>query len=204
MPCIAVSQDQVASLSPLEADIKDVFYRPWHSLSDYERQYGAWLDQYSKRSGPYNVHMADVDALTWAGVGHPDLDDATPLKVSSSTTDLYKSIKVQLWFMGGPPAAVDVERGLWDYKGFREVGELSKDAPKYLQNLFCKTTKLLLAWGMRLEITFPPSATETARDSFLASLMFPFQQDEQNKDMYFSQTGGDTYPILLAALATNV
>jgi hypothetical protein len=106
--------------------------------------------------------------------------------------------------MGGMPAAVDVERGLWDYKGFRDLGNLSEDAPAYLREKFCRTTKLLLAWGMCLEITFPASVFVTDRRSFLSSLRFPFQQDPQNKDMYFSQTGGDTYPILLAALATIV
>lgn len=68
MPCIALSQDQVTAPRPLQADTKDVFYRPWHSLSDYERQYGEWLSQYKKLSGPYDVHMAELGTLTWAGL----------------------------------------------------------------------------------------------------------------------------------------
>jgi hypothetical protein len=106
--------------------------------------------------------------------------------------------------MGRTRATVDVERGLWDYKGFRDLGNLSEDAPSHLREKFRKTTKLLLAWGMRLETTFPSSLSATDRKSFPSSLRFPFQQDPQNKDMYFSQTGGDTYPILLAALVTMV
>jgi hypothetical protein len=148
--------------------------------------------------------MAELDTLTWARLGHPDMDAAKPLNINPNTVALHKSINIQLWFMGGTPAAVDVERGLWDYKGFRDLGILSEDAPSYLREKFCKTTKLLLTWGMRLEITFPASVSATDRKSFLSSLRFPFQQDPQNKDMYFSQTGGDTYPILLAALATIV
>ncbi|KAH6878140.1 hypothetical protein BKA58DRAFT_376586 [Alternaria rosae] len=204
MPCIGLSEDQTVPLEPLQVDTKDVFYRPRHSLSDYERQYAAWLGQSKMLAGPYHVHLAEVDTLTWAGLGHPDLDQAKPLDVSSIAMDLYKIIDVQLWFMGGPAAAVDVERGLWNYQGFRDLGKLSEDAPSYLREPFCKTTKLLLAWGLRMEIMFPSFVSEMDRRSFIASLRFPFRQDEHNKDMYFSQSGADTYPVLLAALADIV
>ena len=205
MPCIALSQDQVALPKPLQVDTKDIFYRPQHSLSDYERQYTAWLSQSKKLHGPHDVHLAEVDTLTWAGLGHPDLDQAKPLDISSSTMGLYKIIGIQLWFIGGStaPVALDVERGLWN-QSFRDLGKLSEDAPSYLREPICKTTKLLLAWGLRMEITFPAFVSEADRRSFIASLRYSFQQDEQNKDMYFSQTGADTYPILLASLSDIV
>jgi hypothetical protein len=208
MPCIALSEDQVRSLGALKVDPKDVYYRPTHSIADYERQDNIWVEQNKATDGPYSISLSDQADLTWKALGHPSLDADAQSPVTASAVELYSLAKIDMWFTGGPAVTVDVDRGAWDVKGVRNFGRLSSDAPRYLKRPFCKTTKLLLAWGVRLELRIPSVGAESGKKAFLRSLRVPFVKasgvTNDGEDVYTYTAGDDTYPIVLAVLAAVI
>jgi hypothetical protein len=208
MPCIALSEDQVRSLGALKADPKDVYYRPAHSIADYERQYNFWVEHNKATDGPYSISLSDQADLTWKALGHPSLDDNAQSPVTAAAVELYSHAQISMWFTGGPAVTVDVDRGAWDVKGVRKLGQLSADAPGYLQQPFCKTTRLLLAWGVRLELRIPNVGVESRKKALLDSLRVPFVKvsgiADGSEDVYTYTAGDDTYPIVLAVLAAVI
>jgi hypothetical protein len=95
-----------------------------------------------------------------------------------------------------------VDRSIWDIEGVRHLGRLSSDAPKYLKQPFCKTKRVLLAWGVYLQLRLPSAGSTSGKKALVTSLRISFVKEdviaEADEDLYTYKASDDTYPILLA------
>ncbi|KAL9093883.1 MAG: hypothetical protein Q9165_003806 [Trypethelium subeluteriae] len=208
MKVIAIDENWLSQLPPVEEGVapKLVFYRPEYTLPDYQTTALYWIKQgVSKstiRDGPYEIPLANIWDRLWSDLGHPLLDDAQPQeKLTPESKAFINSLSATVTFLQRPYCK-DIRRGLWDIKDPRDRFPLQLDAPRVLRQQFCKTTRLILAWGLEIELNLPDSIDiNSAASVSLASLNLPLvHTGSDGRKMIFSS--GDTgFPILVGALA---
>lgn len=217
MPVITVDQDwlQMALHDPNHS-IKDlvdpttVFYQPLYTLPFYEVTTDYWIKASVAstdmvRDGPYQIPLANVWDRLWADLGHPLLDQAkTHEKLTDDQKKFINSLSATLTFIQKPYAG-NVSRGLWDVSDIRSMFPLQPNAPKSVKNPVCKTSKLILTWGIEIELTIPEviSLDEIANTT-LAIMDLPLKRVAGSSDKLVFSAGNDGFPILMGALADVV
>lgn len=215
MRCIALSEDfiynpQIQAGAPLIVDPKDTYYRPFYNLPSLDLICNAWQyantdDALVDRVGPIPISLLDPADGSWSDLGHPGLDKAKAPTLTDAQRELLKSFQVSLTFVG-KPAVIDVNRGFWDEPNIRtKLPTVAKTLPPVVSRPFCKTIKMMFAWGIEISIKLPVSVgdllSKNVSLSFLKIPMVPVK-DSPN-EMRFT-AGCTTYPLLLATLATVV
>ncbi|KAM7194156.1 hypothetical protein V8F20_008076 [Naviculisporaceae sp. PSN 640] len=220
MPVIAVDADWIRQ-QELEGktrenlvDPKNVYYRPCYSLPNYEATVNDWYAAVPSpstmvRNGPHVFPLANILNRKWADLGHPLLDNAklSEGELTSAQIDFINSLDGTLTFLQEPYVG-HVTRGPWDINGsVRDLYDLRPGAPKVLQDTVLKTTKLIIAWGMEIELTIPdvlPVSVDTSiRNVTLAGMDLPLQPDAGNKNKLVFRGGGKG-PILIGAIADMI
>jgi len=216
MVCVAVSEDTIYTQFPSPeypyrnyVDLKERYYRPRYTLPNFDSTCNQW--QYANtsgpetaRRGPYPVSLIDAIDAPWSDLGHEKLDKAEPHRLSDKQRNLLKNIQISVTFIG-KPAIIDVERGWWDVPNVRRDNpEVAATLPKFLKRPFCKTTKMMLAWGIEITFKLPSGAGEDFSVAENVSLNFlnvcPEAVPGQPNVWKFT-AGCNTYPLLLAAVA---
>ncbi|CZT05737.1 uncharacterized protein RCO7_03908 [Rhynchosporium graminicola] len=215
MPCIAVSDDYIRdpTIRPsgkIVVDPKDVYYRPLYNLPNFDATCNNWQAINSdvskiERVGPLPILMAEAASRSWSELGHDGLDSAIPAPLSDAQKELLQTLQISLTFLG-KPAAVSLDRGMWDVPNVRSKFKVASTLPAVVRRPFCKTTKMLLAWGMEICITFAISVTDLSKEKIsLAGFKIPpLDADADNPNQMRFVAGRSTYPLLLAVLAKIV
>lgn len=205
MKVIAIDEDWLSHPIQDAVDSKYIFYRPEYVLPDYQTTALNWIKQGISsftRVGPYEIPLVNIWDRSWSDLGHSLLDSAQPNeKLTPESKDFINSLTATMTFLQ-PPYAADIHRGVWDINDLRRSFPLKPDAPQMVKNQFCKTTRLILAWGLEIELNIPYSvSTNSIGNVTLASMDLPLQRvGNDGKKMIFS--AGDTgFPILLGAIA---
>jgi hypothetical protein len=174
MPCIVVSEDYIRdptyqASGKIVVNTKDVYYRPLYDLPNFDATCNNWQALNSdagkvERVGTLPILMVEAVSRSWSDLGHEGLDSAILAPLSDAQKDLLKSLQMSLTFLG-KPAAVSLDRGIWDVPNVRnKFKSVASTLPSVVRRPFCKTTKMLFAWGIEISITFPMSvATYGAR-----------------------------------------
>lgn len=214
MPVIAIDQNwvQIRKDTGREGedaiDQKLVYYRPWYNLSAFATTYADWFQLSAASSAPkrddtYSIPLAGIWDKTWSALGHPELDDAAPSEnLNAAQKDFVNSLTATLTFLY-KPAIVDVHTGQWDVQGFRSDFPLQPDAPGDLREPICKTSKMILAWGMEIEIELPESSLSPPgiKNLTLSALDMPLKEVRGDGRRLAFQAGADGIPILVGTLA---
>ena len=144
------------------------------------------------------MNFAAARTVDWASLDHVGSDNSAP---PNSADDINYSISAKPSYVG--LQAFDVDRGLWDVDKPRKL-RLGPNAPRDLQNPFCKATKLLLGYGVDLTIT-PPLAITAAdilnQNRIVSLLGVPFTQRNVQKNELHVPLGDKACRVLLAVLA---
>ncbi|TGO55485.1 hypothetical protein BELL_1454g00010 [Botrytis elliptica] len=238
MPVLAVDRDWVtfakhnpdmAGQQLLDAERRNIYYRPAYMLPHYETTVRYWTDRYGaslanpvnrlERDGPYTIPLADVWERCWADLGHPLLDQAEQaVPLNAERKELINSLSATVTFLQRPFVAT-VSRGMWDVNDPRARFELGPSAPQSLRETVYKTSRLIIAWGVEIELTVPEdmmSATLGSVDKgtmkkmmnmTLAGMDLPFKTVKnggQGGSRLVFRGGEDGFPILLGAFADMV
>jgi hypothetical protein len=209
MPCEAMSQDYIyrAYLAgkPITSDPRDIYYRPLYSLPDYDHICNNWSNSSTSLEDqvyPISLDPKSLQATTWASLGHPALDQASPVTLTATQAQLWSQATATITFKG-KPAVVDVARGMWDVNTSL-MPKLSPSAPAEIRQPFVETTKLLLAWGLEIKLKFPKDAVPLLVDEDNSMWGVPFQISGADPTELRFTAGGQFYPILVAALGSLV
>lgn len=203
MPCINISDNDSQST----ADPKDIYFRPLYELEDYNSRYQSWLNGAWQRpaiwDGPHPISMAGARMRDWASLGHPGLD-SLPTQLGRDDIDaLLDKTKITISYQGGRPAWFDVSRGLWDMTTILGRTQLPAEAPSYMRERFCKTTKLIMAYGCRIDVVLPAGIAEESIEILLDVLPLPLQEVPSAPGKY-TYTRTSNYPSLLGVVASLV
>ena len=130
------------------------------------------------------------------------LDAAQPPQVMTNTQkDFISSLKATITYIQ-KPCAIDVDAGLWCVKNPRAHFTLDSDAPAFLKEQVCRTSKMIMAWGIEIEIILPEMITTQAfQNTTLAAMDLPTKVTGPNGNKLLFEAGGDTYPLLLGVIA---
>ncbi|KAG5655563.1 hypothetical protein KAF25_003900 [Fusarium avenaceum] len=217
MPVIAVDEDwlergirdQTKTIAEL-VDPKLIYYRPFYSLSHYEMTTDYWIKSIGAsseilRDGPYMVPLAGVWDRQWSDLGHPLLDSFQPHEtLSDDQKQFINSLSATLTFLQKPYSGA-LDRGLWDVTNFRDKFKLHPNAPSVIKKPICKTSTLIMAWGIEIEITIPEVVLwSEAKNSTLAVMDLPLKSVGGDGNKLVFSSGGDGIPVLLGALADIV
>ena len=240
MPVLAVDRDWVtfakhnpdmASHQLVDAERRNIYYRPAYGLPHYETTVKYWIDRFGvvgndnrlERDGPYTIPLVDVWERSWADLGHPLLDEAQQaVLLSDERKELINELSVTVTFLQRPFVA-NVSRGMWDVNDARGRFELAPSAPQSLRETVYKTSRLIIAWGVEIEMTVPQdvgtlggSGDKGAMNKMklmnmtLAGMDLPFKTVKsdggqgQGGNRLLFRGGGDGFPILLGAFADMV
>jgi hypothetical protein len=157
------------------------------------------------RDGPYMVPLAGVWDRQWSDLGHPLLDSFQPHEtLSDEQKQFINTLSVTLTFLQKPYSGA-IDRGLWDVTNYRDKFKLHPDAPSRIKKPTCKTSSLILAWGIEIEITIPEVVSlSEVKNSTLAVMDLPLKMVGGNGNKLVFSSGGDGIPILVGALADIV
>ncbi|KAK4442999.1 hypothetical protein QBC34DRAFT_311883 [Podospora aff. communis PSN243] len=228
MPVLAVDRDWItfskhnpdmASQQLVDAERHNIYYRPAYGLSHYETTVKYWIDRYAaglsanpidrlERDGPYTIPLADVWERSWADLGHPLLDQAEQaVPLTDERKELINSLTATVTFLQRPFVG-NVSRGMWDVNDARERFDLGPSAPQSLRETVYKTSKLIIAWGIEMELTVPEDMEKKRLMNItLAGMDLPFKTvhtGPQGGARLLFRGGGDGFPILLGAFADMV
>ncbi|KAK4163793.1 hypothetical protein QBC43DRAFT_345005 [Cladorrhinum sp. PSN259] len=206
----AMDMDSVVGSS---ASLKDlVYYRPAHDMGDYESVVSDWYRSVPYpdsiyRDGPHRLNLAGVWDRSWADLGHPLLDDAAPPggELTEPQKKFINGLDATLTFLHKPYKG-NIRRGAWDVLNLRDTYDLQPDAPASLFEPVYKTTRLIIAWGIEIELTIPEAIAASdvdVRKITLAGMDLPLQDVVGNGNKLIFRGGGD-FPILLGAFADLV
>ncbi|KAJ8117460.1 hypothetical protein OPT61_g1352 [Boeremia exigua] len=207
MPCYAMDLDYVRESElnngRLHLDQRDIYYRPFYSLTDYERTCNNWnKPSLPRTSVSYPISLDPRELGTWAELGHGALDKSSATTFTTEQADLLASVKATITF-SCKPAVISVERGLWDVVPLKSSC-LSIAAPSYLKRPFMKTTKLLITKGFDIDIQIPTAYTGSTSGLRINRWGIPLSNiSDDQKHLKFS-ADGESYPIILAALGSLV
>lgn len=207
MPCYAIDLDYVrenqVNNGNLHLDPRDIYYRPFYSLTDYERTCNNW----NKLNLPptdvtYPISLDQKDLGTWAELGHEALDATEVSGFSSAQAELLATVTASITFRS-KPAVINIDRGFWDVVPLRQIA-LAATAPSYLKEPFMKTTKLLITKGFDIDIQIPTGYTGPTSGLRITRWGIPLASiSEDQKHLRFSASG-EAYPIILAVLGSLV
>jgi len=209
MPCEAMSQDYIyrAYLAgkPITSDPRDIYYRPLYSLPDYDHICNNWANSStSLRNQEYPISLDPklLQSTTWASLGHPALDQGSPVTLTVTQKQLLSQATATVTFKG-KPAVVDVDRGMWDVNT-NLMPKLSPSAPAEIRQPYVKTTKLLLAWGLEINIKFPKDAAPllAAEDNSMWGVSFQASTADATELKFTAEE--QFYPILVATIGSLV
>ncbi|CAM1510819.1 Fc.00g083320.m01.CDS01 [Cosmosporella sp. VM-42] len=215
MRCIALSEDfiynpEVQAGGSLTVDPKDTYYRPFYNLPNLDLVCNTW--QYMNtdettvdRVGPIPISLLDAADRSWSDLGHPGLDKAKAPTLTDAERDLLKSLQVSITFVGAP-AVISVNRGFWDEPNIRaKLSTVAKTLPPVVARPFCKTIKMMFAWGIEISIRLPVSVNDlSSKNVSLGFLKIPMAPVKDSPNEMRFTAGCNTYPLLLATLATVV
>lgn len=207
MPCDAISIDYInyyyTNQSKLTSDPRDLYYRPSYVLSNYEHICNNWMDSKTRGPpwGPYPL-MFKHKPGTWAKLGHPDLDSVPEDDFTELQGKFLSMIKASVTF-DGEPQALDVERGFWEVHSLHFP--TSDNAPEYIKQPFVKTTRLLMAWGLTIDVTLPAPVEEVStQDIELSDWGIPLKSTSADGKTLTFKAGSKFHPILVATLGKLV
>ncbi|KAM0428833.1 hypothetical protein ACHAPT_006633 [Fusarium lateritium] len=217
MPVVAVDQDwlQAALQDPTKnpQDLVDpsmVYYRPLYSLPQYATTADYWTETVGASSrmvhdGPYMIPLAGVWDREWSELGHPLLDHAKPHEsLSDDQKNFINSISATLTFLQKPYAG-NIDRGLWDVTDLRGKFNLHPDAPPSIKSRGCKTSKLILAWGIEIVFTIPDIISlDAVKNVTLAAMDLPLKSVGKKGNKLVFSAGGDGFPVLVGAFANII
>ena len=214
MPVIAIDSNYIPQLlrnpTLVAEDLvssKNVFYQPLHGLPQYETVADYWIKASAvssdpKRDGPYMIPLADIWKRPWSDLGHPLLDQArTQESLTEEQKQFMNSLTATLTFLQTPYSG-SISRGLWDVTDLRNRFHLQPDAPQSIKGTVCKTSKLILAWGIEIELTIPDVVPSSSiKNITLAAMDLPLKISPGNSNKLTFTAGGDGLPILVGAFA---
>lgn len=212
MPVVAVSEDWIMKMKNQPdltnkklVDPQLVYYRPAYSLPNFETVVNYWISSNAQsstivRDGPYVIPLAGIWDRSWEELGHPLLDDTKPPQaLTEDQKNFINSLQATITCIQKPYAG-DVDPGSWCVDKPRNF-RLSPKAPSMLHRTVCRTSKMIIAWGIEIEITLPEMAPLSAYDRItLTGMDLPCRSSEDGKKLIF-QAGGDSYPLLLGVIA---
>jgi hypothetical protein len=208
---------------------------PAYGLLHYEATVKYWIDRSGaslvatgnndldrlERDGPYTIPLADVWERSWADLGHPLLDRAKQaVPLTDERKELINSLGVTVTFLQRPRVA-NVSRGPWDVNDARARFDLNPNAPQSLSKTVYKTSRLIIALGVEIELKVPEDMTTSSTlggsvdkgtmkkmmNTTLAGMDLPFKtvkKEGQCGERLMFRGGGDGFPILLGAFADMV
>ncbi|KAK4210891.1 hypothetical protein QBC37DRAFT_447357 [Rhypophila decipiens] len=203
--------------------LKDlVYHRHLHEMNNYQSTVNTWYKSMGSpgnipRDGPYRLDPAGIWERSWADLGHRLLDSgALPGgELTSQKKDFLNSLSATVTFIHKPFRG-NITRGTWDVKNPRRF-RLQPDAPPSQDERVYKTSRLIIAWGIKIELVLPEAVVDAASDIgvkniTLADLDLPLKEvsgEGGNKLIFsggwdFDQSGGGDFPILLGAFADLV
>ncbi|KAM7210392.1 hypothetical protein V8F06_014223 [Rhypophila decipiens] len=231
MPVVAVDQDWIQKLAlqnsnnpgadpstmtmeSISAELKDqIYYRPAHEMNNYASTVSMWYKSLANpgdipRDGPHRLDLAGIWNRSWADLGHPLLDAAAVPggELSDEKKKFLDSLSATVTFVHKPYKG-KVTRGKWDVNDPRQF-QLQSDAPSSLAEKVFRTSSLIMAWGIEIELTLPTEVAGVVgdigmRNITLDDLNMPLQAvDGDGNKMVFR--GGGEIPILLGAFADLV
>lgn len=232
MPVITISEDWVARVQRLLAGTDDkglvhpawIYYRPAYSLPSYDTDAASWASAAVgplERDGPYMIPLAGIWDRDWADLGHPLLDSAKPAeKLTDQQKNILSSLTVNLTYLQ-KPISYQVNAGDWAVHDFRNF-DLPSTAPEWLSAKVCRTSKMIFAWGIEIEIIIPdlsvvngldvsgrPSQGDTVseaalRNLTLTALDLPLKPEASASNKLVFQSVARPVPLLLGVLADVV
>ena len=215
MPVIATDKDWLQSLMPdpqwNAGDLVDprmIFYRPLYSLPAYETTSDYWVKSNAasgkERSGPWTIPLAGIWDRSWSDLGHPLLDQAKPQETFTDEQKTFiNSLTASLTFLQSPYSGT-ISPGSWNVTDLRARFPLQPDAPPSIKAPVCKTSKLILAWGVEIELTVPETISVdsiTLKNVTLAAMDLPLRSVTGNGNKLTFRAGGEGIPVLVGALA---
>ncbi|KAM7217517.1 hypothetical protein V8F06_007148 [Rhypophila decipiens] len=203
--------------------LKDlVYHRPLHEMNNYQSTVNIWYKSVGSpgnipRDGPYRLDLAGIWERSWADLGHPLLDSAALPggELTPQKKDFLNSLSATVTFIHKPFRG-NITRGTWDVRDPRQF-RLQPDAPPSLEERVYKTSRLIIALGIKIELVLPEAVAGAAseigvKNITLADLDLPLKEvsgEGGNKLIFsggwdFDQSGGVDFPILLGAFADLV
>ncbi|KAK4221697.1 hypothetical protein QBC38DRAFT_540006 [Podospora fimiseda] len=202
----------------VDAERRNIYYRPAYGLPHYETTVKYWIDRYGAglanpvdrmdRDGPYTIPLVNVWERCWADLGHPLLDQAEQAApLSDERKELINSLSATVTFLQRPFVAKFEQR------------HLGPSVPQSLRETVYKTSRLIIAWGVEIELTVPEDmmlgtlgsvdkgTIKKMMNMTLAGTDLPFKTVKnrgQGRSKLLFRGGGDGFPILLGAFADMV
>lgn len=230
MPVVTISEDWVAQLNNPDRKANSlidpawIYYRPAYTLPEYEKDAAAWAKAASgtlERDGPYMIPLAGVWDRDWADLGHPLLDQAKPAeKLTDEQKEILSSLTVNLTYLQ-EPYSYEVNTGDWGVHDFRHF-QLPSTAPEWLVTQVCRTSKMIFAWGIEIEIVIPDLSVAGGKDGTgspsggdaiseaalrnltLTALDLPLKPEASASNKLVFQSVARPVPLLLGVLADVV
>jgi hypothetical protein len=209
MPCSAATVEYLRGAFEINVDPSTIYFRPSYKIvGDWKQRCNEWLTLKDERQydTEHIFKFKNIDKRDWKELGHEELDSAEPIKFSDKEKEIMNQLECVLRIKG-KIQAVDVERGMWDVKNLRkELKNLGATASEEIKRPFCKTSRLLLAWAVEVEIRPIPEAMDVLSIADISEdlIRFPTAQRSENGKGLVFKAGGDNYPILLGVIAKVV
>lgn len=193
-------------------DSKLLYYRPLYNLPGFETtvlQWNAFWAQVPEATREQIAMPLAVWDRKWKTLGHPLLDEVEPAEtLTPAQKDYIMKLDATITFLY-KPTAVDVYRGLWDvsdFGRFRREHPLPPSAPGDLKAPVCKTTSMIMTWGIEIELILPePLPADTVVERLtLTVLDLPLAKVSDDKRKLAFRSTYNGFPILLGSLARIV